>query len=88
MLKWWRRRRERQQQVVRDADNLEALFGHRAYSEAIARARLEEEEGRDAQHWLAVRQEIARRIGKDIGLDTATKYQSDWDRQSMVTLIL
>jgi hypothetical protein len=30
MLCWWRRRKERQQQVVRDADNLVA-FGNGAY---------------------------------------------------------
>lgn len=74
MLRWWRRRRERRQQVVRDADNLEALFGDRAYSVALARARLEDDEGRDNQHWLAVRQEIARRVKKEIGLDTGTRY--------------
>jgi hypothetical protein len=38
MLTWWRRRKERQQQVNRDADNLMALFGERAYSAALARA--------------------------------------------------
>jgi hypothetical protein len=27
MLSWWRQRKERQQQVIRDADNLMALFG-------------------------------------------------------------
>jgi hypothetical protein len=37
MLSWWRQRKERQQQVVRDADNLMAPFGNRAYSEALAR---------------------------------------------------
>lgn len=34
MLTWWRRRRERQKQVIRDADNLMALFGEGTYSEA------------------------------------------------------
>ena len=38
MLSWWRRRKERKQQVVRDADNLMALLGERAYFEALARA--------------------------------------------------
>jgi len=45
MLSWWRRRKERQQQIIRDADNLMTLFGDRAYSEALARAR---REGADA----------------------------------------
>jgi len=58
----------------RDADNLMALFGDGAYSEAVARARHEDDVGGDPGHWLAVRREIARRMGKDIGLDTATRY--------------
>jgi hypothetical protein len=39
MLFWWRRRKERKQQVIGDADNLMALYGERAYSAALARAR-------------------------------------------------
>ena len=74
MLSWWRRRKERQQQVNRDADNLVALFGDGAYSEALARARNEVENGADPRHWFAVRREIARRIGKEVELDTATRY--------------
>jgi hypothetical protein len=73
MLSWWRRRKEREQQVIRDADNLEALFGDGAYSEAVARARLEDENGADPSHWFAVRREIDRRVGKEVGLDTATR---------------
>ncbi len=69
MLSWWRRRKERQQQVIRDADNLMALFGEWAYFEALARTRHEDENGRDSHYWLTVRREIARRIG--------TKEQSD-----------
>jgi hypothetical protein len=53
-----------------------ALFGERAHFEALGRARHEDENGRDSRHWLAVRREIARQIGKDIGLDTATRYLS------------
>lgn len=74
MLSWWRRRKECEQQVIRDADNLMVLFGERTYSEALARARHEDENDRDPRHWFAVRREIARRVGKDIGLDTATRY--------------
>jgi hypothetical protein len=76
MFSWWRQRKERQRQVLRDADNLMALFGERAHFEALGRARHEDENGRDSRHWLAVRREIARQIGKDIGLDTATRYLS------------
>ena len=38
MLSWWRRRKQRQQQVIRDADNLMALYGERAYSAALGPA--------------------------------------------------
>jgi hypothetical protein len=76
MFSWWRRRNERQKQVIRDADNLMALFGERAYFEALARAHREEGQGLDSRYWLAVRREVARRIGKEIGLDTATRYLS------------
>jgi len=71
MISLGRQRSERQQQVIRDADNLVALFGDGAYVEALRR---DDENGADPSHWLAVRREIARRIGKDIGLDTATRY--------------
>lgn len=77
MWSWWRQRKERGQQVLRDADNLMALFGSRAYSAALDRARHEEEHDRDPRYWLRVRREIARRIGKEPGLDTATRYVSD-----------
>jgi hypothetical protein len=74
MLSWWRQRKERQQQVDRDTDDLMALFGERAYSEALARARHEDENERDPSHWIAVRWEIARRTGEEVGLGTATRY--------------
>jgi archaeosine-15-forming tRNA-guanine transglycosylase len=60
MLSWGRRRKERQQQVIREADNLMALFGDGAYSEALARARREDENGADPSHRLAVRRETTR----------------------------
>jgi hypothetical protein len=74
MLSWWRQRKERQQQVSRDSDNLMAQFGDRTYSEALARARHEDENDRNPCHWFAVRREIAKRIGKEVRLDTATRY--------------
>jgi hypothetical protein len=45
MLSWWRQRSERQQQVIRDAENLMALFGDQAYAESLRRARHEDETG-------------------------------------------
>jgi hypothetical protein len=77
MWSWWRQRKECEQQVLRDADNLMALFGNRAYSAALDRARHEEENDRDPRYWLRVRREIARRVGKEPGLDAATRYLSD-----------
>lgn len=44
--------------------NLVGLFGDGAYLEAIARARHDDSAGGDPRHWLAVRREIARRIGQ------------------------
>jgi hypothetical protein len=52
MLSGWHRRKERQQQVIRDSDNLMAL----------ARVRHEDEAGSDPSHWFAVRREIARHV--------------------------
>lgn len=77
MWGWWRRRKAREQQAVRDADNLMALFGDGAYWAALERARHEEENDRDPRHWLRVRREIGRRVGKESGLDTATRYISN-----------
>jgi hypothetical protein len=74
MLSWWRRRKERQQQVSQDADNLIVLFSERAYSAALARARHEDENEGDPSHCFAARREIARRVGKEVGLDTATRH--------------
>ena len=72
MFGYWRKRKERQQLVIRDADNLMALYGDRAYSVALARAQIDENKGGHGRHWYRVRREIARRIGKEPGLDVAT----------------
>jgi hypothetical protein len=76
MWSLWRRRKERRQQVIRYAINLMALYGERAYSAALARARHEDENDRYPRHWFAVRREVARRRGVEVGLDTATQYVS------------
>jgi hypothetical protein len=44
-----------------------ALFGDGACSGALARPRREDENGADSSHWFAVRREIAKRIGKELG---------------------
>lgn len=77
MWGWWRRRKSREEQAIRDADNLMALFGDGAYGAALERARHEEEQDRDPRYWLRVRRVIAARIGREPGLDTATRYISD-----------
>ena len=74
MISWWRRSKERQKQNIRDADNLVALFGDGAVRKPLGKPRHEDEVDGDPSHWLLVRREIARRIGKHFGLDTATRY--------------
>ena len=66
--------------VLRDAAILLTAFGARAYEEARTRARearLAEPSGTDARHWEKVRTEIARRLGRGQGVDTATRYLED-----------
>lgn len=71
--------RRTDQNIVRDdADALAARYGGGAYEEARTRAREERlkkfiDGNRPRGHWDKVRREIARRTGKEIGLDTATR---------------
>jgi hypothetical protein len=65
--------------VVADADALISAFADRAYDEARTRARDERlakviDANRPRGHWDKVRKEIAKRTGKQIGIDTATRY--------------
>ncbi|WP_134188193.1 hypothetical protein [Methylosinus sp. sav-2] len=71
MFGWWRRRREYRTLVLRDADDLIARFGIRAYSAASMRWRIHGDildGNRPDGHWELVQEEIAKRSGKVIGL--------------------
>jgi hypothetical protein len=83
MLGWWRRHRaeKKRRSALIEADALDLVrrFGDEAYYEARDRDREERRGGlidanRPARHWSAVRMRIAGLTGKEVGLDTATRY--------------
>lgn len=62
-----------------DVNSLLQAFGNGAYDEARTRAREARlgkvvDGNRPDGHWDKVRREIARRTGREVGLDTATRY--------------
>jgi len=68
--------------IEADALALIASFGVSAYDEARTRARDARlrrvlDSNRPSGHWDRVRWEIARRTGRQIGVDTATRYISE-----------
>ena len=72
MLSWLRRRRERAERIAAKANALIRAFGVDAYSEARQRER-RADSAATAQEWRHVALAIARRTGKKVGLDTATR---------------
>ena len=87
MLGWWRRRKEAARVASDDADSLIQSFGNSAYEEARERAREARRHngmsmGRSADHWQRVRLLIAKRTGRAVGLDTATRMAQDAFRGS------
>lgn len=82
MLHWWRQRRADRERVARQADELIALHGDEAYS--IARDHrirtLQEQQHREHRSWSAVAKCIAVRTGREVGLDTATRYLEAFPR--------
>ena len=65
--------------VAQDADALIDAFGPGAYDEARTRARDARlgrilDGNRPVGHWDKVRMEIARQTGRQVGVDTATRY--------------
>jgi hypothetical protein len=65
--------------VDSDVNALLQSYGDGAYDEARTRAREARlgrvmDGNRPAGHWDKVRREIARRTGRQVGLDTATRY--------------
>ena len=79
MLSWLRRRRERTKRTDAKADALIRAFGADAYLEARQRERGADSEVA-AQEWSYVALAIARKTGKRVGLDTATRMAS-WFRE-------
>ena len=78
ILSWLRRRRERAARVEADATMLVSELGEDAYSEARlmeSRAKSTDEQ----RHWREVSQAVARKTGKRVGLDTATRMALDAD---------
>lgn len=83
MLGWLRRRRAhksaRVELVASDARDLLARHGERAYYVARDRDRAMRkgsviDANRSKGHWRLVALEIARMVGKDVGLNTASRY--------------
>jgi hypothetical protein len=78
MLSWLRPRRERAERIDAEADALIGAFGEGAYSEARCRAR-EASSDEMERKWSRVALAIARKAGRRIGLDTATRMAMDAD---------
>src|SRR5208337_2193425 len=81
ILSWLRRRRERTGPIDADSDMLVRELGPDAYSEA----RLVERRAKcveDRRHWRDVALAVARKTGKRVGLDTATRMSLDADSAS------
>jgi hypothetical protein len=78
MLSWLRRRRERADRIDAKVKALIRAFGVDAHYEARQRKR-GAESAEAAQEWRAVAQAIARKTGRRVGLDTATRMAMDAD---------
>ena len=78
MLSWLRRRREQAERIEAEADALISDLGDGAYSEARRRAR-EASSDEMEREWSRVALAIARKTGRKVGLDTATRMAKDAD---------
>lgn len=82
MLHWWRQRKSERERIIRQTDELIALHGEGAYS--IARDNrirtLQEQQHREHRFWSAVAKQIAERTGREVVLDTATRYLAVFPR--------
>ena len=72
MWGWWRRRKAYRELVDREAAELIERYGDAAYHTARACGR--GQEGRLARYWSKVALAVARRTGREVGVDTATRY--------------
>ena len=78
MLSWLRRRREQAERIGAEADALISDLGDGAYAEARRRAR-EASSDEMEREWSRVALAIARKTGRRVGLDTATRMAMDAD---------
>lgn len=78
MLFWFRRRREAVRLAEADAATLIAEDPLSAYSEARRRQH-DAHNAETSNHWGRVARATARRTGKGVGLDTATRMAEDAD---------
>ena len=76
MLSWLRRRREQAERIEAEADALISNLGDGAYSEARRRAR-EASSDEMEREWSRVALAVARKTGRPVGLDTATRMVMD-----------
>ena len=78
MLSWLRRRRDQAERIEAEANALIVDLGDRGYSEARRRAR-EASSNEMEREWSRVALAIARKTGKHVGLDTATRMAMEAD---------
>jgi hypothetical protein len=78
MLSWLRRRRDQAERIEAEADALISNLGDGAYSEPRRRAR-EASSDEMEREWSRVALAIARKTGKHVGLDTATRMAMEAD---------
>ena len=78
MLSWLRRRREQAERIEAEADALISDLGDGAYVEARRRER-EASSDEMEREWRRIALAIARKTGKSVGLDTATRMAIDAD---------
>jgi hypothetical protein len=76
MLSWLRRRREQAERIEDEADALISDLSDGAYSEARRRAR-EASSHEMEREWSRVALAVARKTGRPVGLDTATRMAMD-----------
>jgi hypothetical protein len=78
ILSWLRRRRERARRIDADSEMLIRELGAEAFAEArmMERRAKSSDEGR---RWRDIALTVARKTGKRVGLDTATRMALDAD---------
>ena len=81
MLSWLRRRREQAKRIGTEAAALISDLGDGAYSEARRRARQASSDEMERE-WNRVALAIARKTGRRVGIDTATRMAAESDFSS------